>query len=123
VVQDGGKYGHCVICKEKAEYHCKDTKASLCGHECKNKHLEMAAKFQEDMLQGRVLEEEVGRCLEETLGFVGRELAEIKSKSIILEIFNTILRKPYLFFLVKPSISTSLKKYLPNIISKLLCLK
>jgi hypothetical protein len=31
IVQDGGKYGHCVICKSKADFYCKDTKASLCG--------------------------------------------------------------------------------------------
>jgi hypothetical protein len=45
VAQDGGKYGHCVICRNKADYHCKDTKASLCGPDCKTKHLDISTKY------------------------------------------------------------------------------
>lgn len=44
VVGDGGKYGFCVVCQQPAEYFCKVTKASLCGLECKKKHLEVAEK-------------------------------------------------------------------------------
>lgn len=39
VAEEGGKYGRCVICGQAADYFCKITKASLCGLECKKKHL------------------------------------------------------------------------------------
>lgn len=44
VARVGGKYGLCVICREPADYYCKITKASLCGAECKKRHLELAEK-------------------------------------------------------------------------------
>lgn len=38
----GGRYGLCVICGQPAEHFCKITKASLCGIDCKKKHIEIA---------------------------------------------------------------------------------
>ena len=40
----GGKYGLCVVCREPADYFCKITRASLCGADCKKRHLELAEK-------------------------------------------------------------------------------
>lgn len=44
VAKEGGKYGICVVCSQPAEYFCKVTKASLCGLDCKKKHLDVAQK-------------------------------------------------------------------------------
>ena len=39
VAEEGGKYGFCVVCSQPADHYCKITKASLCGLDCKKKHL------------------------------------------------------------------------------------
>ena len=44
VAEEGGKYGLCVVCAQPADHYCKITKASLCGLDCKKKHLEIAEK-------------------------------------------------------------------------------
>ena len=44
VAGEGGKHGCCVMCGQPADYYCKNTKAALCGLDCKQKHLEIASK-------------------------------------------------------------------------------
>lgn len=55
VVKDGGKYGHCVICRQPADFHCKDTRASLCGPTCKVKHLELSSKYDQEYARCQTL--------------------------------------------------------------------
>lgn len=42
VEREGGRYGNCVMCAQPADHYCKITRASLCGLDCKKKHIEMA---------------------------------------------------------------------------------
>jgi hypothetical protein len=42
VEKEGGRYGSCVMCAQPADHYCKITRASLCGLDCKKKHIEMA---------------------------------------------------------------------------------
>jgi hypothetical protein len=39
VDKSGGKYGSCVMCGQAADNYCRITKASLCGLDCKKKHI------------------------------------------------------------------------------------
>ncbi len=39
VDKSGGKYGCCVMCGQAADNYCRITKASLCGLDCKKKHI------------------------------------------------------------------------------------
>jgi hypothetical protein len=59
VIKDGGKYGFCVVCRNKADFYCKDTKASLCGADCKLKHLNIAKKYHEDELKANYIYGEI----------------------------------------------------------------
>jgi hypothetical protein len=59
VDKSGGKYGSCVMCGQAADNYCRITKASLCGLDCKKKHIEMAERqykhqFQAHSLQGSI---------------------------------------------------------------------
>ena len=55
VAEEGGKYGFCVICSQPADHYCKVTKASLCGFDCKKKHLEIAEKQYKDFYHSILL--------------------------------------------------------------------
>ena len=39
--QARGKKGWCFLCRNPADYYCKDTKVPVCSATCKKKHLEM----------------------------------------------------------------------------------
>ena len=123
VAKDGGKYGHCVICRAPADFHCKDTKASLCGPACKVKHLELAGKYNHEYSRACLLLKEIRAMLEETLAFVNREPQALKARMAVVEILNTVLKKPYLFMLVEPQMGAVLKRYMPSLVSKLLAIK
>ena len=34
-----GKFGWCMVCRNKADLYCKDTKHPVCSYECKKKHV------------------------------------------------------------------------------------
>lgn len=39
-----GKHGCCFLCKQPADYYCKDTRVPVCGVDCKKAHLELLAR-------------------------------------------------------------------------------
>lgn len=121
--QTGGKYGYCVICREPADFHCKDTRVSLCGPACKTKHLELANKYNNEYARASSLLDEIIEMLEETLTFLDREPQALKARMAVVEILNTVLKKPYLFMLVEPRVAAVLKKYIPSLLNKLFAFK
>ena len=113
VAGEGGKYGCCVVCAQPAEYYCKNTKAAVCGLDCKKKHLEIAEKQYKSHYQAVLLAE----AIQENLSLFCDHLAEWDSP-FLLSIFLSVIESPYLFMLVCSDFKALLKKHLPKIMDK-----
>ena len=37
--EKNGKFGWCIICRQKANYYCKNYRVPVCGYRCKQKNL------------------------------------------------------------------------------------
>ena len=70
IEKTGGRYGNCVICCQPADHYCKITKASLCGIDCKKKHIEMAERQYKNYFQAVNLWEGIVNSFTEFLKFL-----------------------------------------------------
>ena len=41
-----GKFGWCMVCRNKADLYCKDTKHPVCSYECKKKHVSLVEQIE-----------------------------------------------------------------------------
>ena len=41
-----GKFGWCLVCRNKADLYCKDTRHPVCSYECKKKHVGLVEQIE-----------------------------------------------------------------------------
>lgn len=86
----------CVVCNQPAEYFCKVTKASLCGLECKKKHLDIAQKQYKNYFESII----IYKSIIESVEIFAKHLSE-KESPFLFSVMASLLEKPYLFQLVR----------------------
>lgn len=118
IEKEGGRYGNCVMCAQPADHYCKITRASLCGLDCKKKHIEMAEHQYKHYFQAVNLWEAIHSSFLELLLFL-----QTHESPLVFGVFSKLLDKPHLFMVAKQNFRSLLAKHVPLIMSKALSYK
>jgi hypothetical protein len=47
-----GKFGWCIVCRDKADVYCRETRHPVCSHECKKDHMNLIDSLQAALVEG-----------------------------------------------------------------------
>lgn len=115
IEKNGGRYGNCVMCAQPADHYCKITKASLCGLDCKKKHIEMAEHQYKHYFQSVNLWEAIQSSFVELLEFL-----ETHENPLVFGVLARLLDKPHLFMVAKQNFRTIIARHAPKILNKVI---
>jgi len=125
-----GKFGWCIVCRNKANLYCRDTRHPVCSFECKQKHMNLIDSIQAPLVEGLPNfhnSEEARRYFTDAV-IVFKSISKLCLKEIPNQNVNTLTMRSkilglelILAVLEKPGTTLLNRKEFIEIIKEILC--